>query len=172
MSNYRVSALVLNHNLDNMGEISRFHWLSHLVTTGYEIETDYHLNADRKSNFLERHSIVEKIILRVYVELPQLTHEKSYGCKMMRLDTIDKTTVKIKCGKECECTGDKCNFLCKWFVQKNYYLFLELASLQEYLESLPDNYFKPEIEVVVNSSHYNRLSSKQFTLLKKYVDGR
>jgi hypothetical protein len=35
-----------------------------------------------------------------------------------------------------------------------------------------DNYFKPEIEVVVNSSDKNRLSSKQFTLLKKYVDGR
>ena len=58
------------------------------------------------------------------------------------------------------------------FVQKNYYLFLELASLQEYLESLPDNYFKSEIEVVVNSSDKNKLSSKQFTLLKKYVDGR
>lgn len=170
MSNYRVSALVLNHNLDNMGETSRFHWLSHLVTTGYEIETDYYLDKDKKVNFLERHSIVEKIMLRIDVELPQLTHENPYGCKMMGLETIDKTTIEIKCGKKC--ASDKCNFLCKWFVQKNYYLFLELASLQEYLESLPDNYFKPEIEVIVNSSDKNRLSSKQFTLLKKYVDGR
>lgn len=170
MSNYRVSALVLNHNLDNMGETSRFHWLSHLVTTGYEIETDYYLDKDKKVNFLEKHSIIEKIMLRVDVELPQLTHENPYGCKMMGLESIDKTTIKIKCGKEC--TSDKCNFLCKWFAQKNYYLFLELASLQEYLESLPDNYFKPVIEVVVNSSDKNKLSSKQFTLLKKYVDGR
>jgi len=170
MSNYRVSALVLNHNLDNMGDTSRFHWLSHLVTTGYEIETDYYLDKDKKVNFLEKNSIVEKIMLRVDVELPQLTHVNPYGCKMMGLESIDKTTIKVKCGKEC--TSDKCNFLCKWFVQKNYYLFLELASLQEYLESLPDNYFKPEIEVVVNSSEKNKLSSKQFTLLKKYVDGR
>lgn len=170
MSNYRVSTLILNHNLDNMGDTSRFHWLSHLVTTGYEIETDYYLDKDKKVNFLEKNSIVEKIMLRVDVELPQLTHENPYGCKMMGLESIDKTTIKVKCGKEC--TSDKCNFLCKWFVQKNYYLFLELASLQEYLESLPDNYFKPEIEVVVNSSDKNKLSSKQFTLLKKYVDGR
>lgn len=170
MSNYRVSALVLNHNLDNMGETSRFHWLSHLVTTGYEIETDYYLDKDKKMNFLEKHSIVEKIMLRVDVELPQLTHENPYGCKMMGLETIDITTINIKCGKKC--TSDKCNFLCKWFAQKNYYLFLELSSLQEYLESLPDNYFKPEIEVVVHSSDKNKLSSKQFTLLKKYVDGR
>lgn len=170
MSNYRVSALVLNHNLDNMGETSRFHWLSHLVTTGYGIETDYYLNKDKKGNFLEKHSIVEKIMLRVDVELPQLTHENPYGCKMMGLETIDKNIISIKCGKVC--TSDRCNFLCKWFAQKNYYLFLELASLQEYLESLQDNYFKPEIEVVVHSSDKNRLSSKQFTLLKKYVDVR
>ncbi len=170
MSNYRVSALVLNHNLDNMGDASRFHWLSHLITTGYEIETDYYLDENKKVNFLEKNSIVEKIMLRVDVELPQLTHENPYGCKEMGLESIDKTAIKVKCGKSC--ISDKCNFLCKWFVQKNYYLFLELASLQEYLESLPDNYFKPEIEVVVNSSDKNKLSSKQFTLLKKYVDGR
>lgn len=170
MSNYRVSVLVLNHNLDNMGDTSRFHWLSHLVTMGYEIETDYYLDRDKKVNFLEKNSIVEKIMLRVDVELPQLTHENSYGCKMMGLESIGKNTIKVKCGKEC--SSDKCNFLCKWFVQKNYYLLLELAYLQEYLESLPDNYFKPEIEVVVNSSDKNKLSSEQFTLLKKYVDGR
>lgn len=89
-------------------------------------------------------------MLRIDVELPQLTHENPYGCKEMGLESIDKTAIKVKCGKAC--TSDKCNFLCKWFVKKNYYLFLELASLQEYLESLPDNYFKPEIEVLVSSS--------------------
>lgn len=170
MSNYRVSTLVLNHNLDNMGETSRFHWLSHLVTTGYEIESKYYLDKAKKKNFLERHSIVEKITLKVDVGLPQMTHEKSVGCKQMSLEAIDKTTIYVKCDKEC--SSDKCNFLCKWFAQKNEYLFLELASLQEYLESLPDNYFKPEIEVVIHSSEKNRLSPKQFTLLKKYVDGR
>lgn len=170
MSNYRVSALVLNHNLDNMGETSRFHWLSHLVTTGYEIETIYYLNKDKTMNFLEQHSIVEKIILTVYVELPQMTHEESSNCKNRCLEKIDKTTIHLECGKECN--SDKCNFLCKWFVQKNEYLFLELSALQEYLESLPDNYFLPKIEVIVKSNEKNKLSPKQFTLLKKYVDGR
>ncbi len=170
MSNYRVSTLVLNHNLDNMGETSRFHWLSHLITTGYEIESQYYLDKDKKLNFLERHSIVEKITLKVNVELPQMTHEMSSGCKMMNLEKIDKTTIYLQCGKEC--ISDKCNFLCKWFVKKNGFLFLELASLQEYLESLPDNYFKPKIEVLVRSAEKNRLSPKQFTLLRKYVDRR
>ena len=170
MSNYRVSTLVLNHNLDNMGETSQFHWLSHLVTTGYEIESEYYLDKEKKRDFLETHSIVEKIILKVNVELPQITQEKSGKCEMMNLSNIENTTLYLQCGKEC--VSDKCNFLCKWFSQKNEYLFLELASLKEYLESIPDNYFKPEIEIVVQSSDKNRLSPKQFTLLKKYVDGR
>ena len=102
--------------------------MSHLVTTGYEIETDYYLDKGKKVDFLEKNSIIEKIMLRIDVELPQLTHEKSYGCKMMGLGSIDKTTIKIKCGKEC--TSDKCNFLCKWVAQKNYYLFL---SFQNYI---------------------------------------
>lgn len=168
MSNYRVSALVLNHNLDSMGETSRFHWLSHLVTTGYEIETDYYLNGNKMGNFMEKNSIIENIILKVDVELPQLTHENSYGCKMMKLETIDNNKMELRCGEKC--TSSECNFLCKWFVQKNHYLFLELASLKEYLESLSDNFFKPEINVVVNLSDKNRLTSKQFTLLKEYVD--
>lgn len=171
MSNYRISTLVLNHNLDNMGETSRFHWLSHLVTTGYEIESEYYLDKAKEKDFLEKHSIIEKITLRVEVELPQMTQEKSNECKLMKLSEIENTTLYIQCGNE-ECTSNKCNFLCKWFSQKNYYLFLELASLQEYLESLSDNYFKPRIEVVVHSTDKTRLSSKQFTLLKAYVDGR
>lgn len=169
MSNYRVSALVLNHNLDNMGKTSRFHWLSHLITTGYEIETDYYLDSAKKKNFLERHSIVENIVLKVDVGLPQMTHEPSCDCKNMRLEKIEQKTVHLKSGQKC--TGEECNFLCKWFKRKNEYLFLELASLQEYLESLPNNYFKPEIEVQICSSDKNKLSPKQFTLLKQYVDG-
>lgn len=168
MSNYRVSTLVLNHNLDNMGETSRFHWLSHLVTTGYEIETDYELNNDKEIHFLEKNSITEIITFKVYVELPQLTHENPLPCKINSLEKVEENEITLKCGNKCE--SDKCNFLCKWFEKKNNYLFSELASLQEYLQSLPDNYFKPEIKVIVKSTGKSKLSTEQFTLLKKYVD--
>lgn len=61
MSNYRVSALVLNHNLDNMGDTSRFHWLSHLITKGYEIETDYYLDEGKKLIFWKRTVLLKKL---------------------------------------------------------------------------------------------------------------
>lgn len=55
MSKYRVSTLILNNNLDNMGAISRFHWLSHLVTIGYNIETQYFLDAKKKFGIKKHH---------------------------------------------------------------------------------------------------------------------
>ena len=45
---------------------------------------------------MEKNSIIEKIMLRIDVELPQLTHEKAYGCKMMGLESIDKTTINVQ----------------------------------------------------------------------------
>ena len=44
MSRYRVSDVVLNHNLSNLGKISRFHWISHLITDGCDITAEYHPN--------------------------------------------------------------------------------------------------------------------------------
>ena len=168
MSNYRVSPLVLDHNLMNMGEVSRFHWLSHLVTRGYMIENEYQLNKEKKQNYLEWHSILEKIVFKVEVDLPQMTHEISGACEKMNLIKVDNMALYIKIGEKCD--GEKCNFLCKWFVRKNWYLFSELAALQEYLNSLPDNYFKSEIKVEIHSNNRDILAQEKFTLLREYVD--
>ncbi len=51
--------------------------------------------------------------------------------------------------------------------RKNEYLFAELDALKTYLNSIPDKYFKTEIEVVIETKEKNILSEKQFTLLKK-----
>ncbi len=170
MSNYRVSKLILDHNLDNMGETSRFHWLSHLVTRGYVIKTEYYLDDKITKHFLEEKSIFEKITLTIDVDLPQITGEKRGDCNCMNLNAVKGTTISLQCGKKCD--SDKCNFLCKWFVKKNEYLFMELTALQEYLNNSPDNYFKSIIELKIRSSDKNFLSPKQFTLLKKYVEGK
>lgn len=169
MSNYRVSKLILDHNLDNMGETSRFHWLSHLITRGYEIETEYELDKRKRKHFLEKKSIVENIILTINVDLPQMTGKKRGNCSCMNLSKVEGTVISLQCGEKC--VSDKCNFLCKWFVKKNEYLFMELSALQEYLNNSPDNYFKSIIELKIKSNDKNLLTSKQFTLLKKYVDG-
>lgn len=167
MSNYRVSKVVLNHNMKNMGDVSRFHWLSHVVTKGYKLNITYNSDEADESNFLKKKSITEKIILTVVVDLPQMTQVKSQKCKKMSLKSIDGNKLILACGTQC--SSKACIFLCKWFSYKNKYLLCEIAALEKYLNSLPDNYFKTKIEVVIEFTDKNVLSQEQFTYLANFL---
>lgn len=166
MSSYRVSKLVLNHNLNNMGEVSRFHWLSHLVTYGYKIDVEY--NIVSKEDFLKKESMEEIITLCVDVCLPQFTKVKSKGCKQMKLEEASNNSIVLNCGETCD--GGNCNFICKWFSEKNNYLFNELEALANYLNSVPNNYYKSKIKVIVRSRDNSLLSPEQFAMLDQYVN--
>lgn len=171
MSNYRVSRMVLNHNLKNMGKVSRFHWLSHLVTKGYDLCVKYEFNDSvkaNKDNYLKKKNIIETIILTVVVDLPQMTQVSSPNCKEMNLKSISGNKVLLDCGTECNST--KCNFLCKWFSVKNEFLFWELSALKMYLNSAPNNYFETKIEVIIKSTDKSILSQEQFTYLANYIN--
>lgn len=170
MSNYRVSRLILNHNINNMGEVSRFHWLSHMVTKGYTLNVKYGLKKDIKENYLSKESIIETIQLMVNVDLPQFTRAESHECNEMNLMVASNDEIVLECGVKCQ-NQFGCNFLCKWFVKKNNYLFTELDALRKYLNSVPDNYFDTRIEVKVRSSAKSALDSEQFSYLSKYVEG-
>lgn len=169
MSSYRVSRVILDHNLDNMNEVSRFHWLSHLLTERYELTTEYSLDEGRKKNFLERGSLTENIILTVYVNISQITGDTGGKCVEKKLLAIDKKGMEIECGPEKACEGSKCNFLCKWFGKKNEYLFLELAALKGYLNELSENYYTSKVTVRVKYEKENILSPQQFTALQKFI---
>lgn len=171
MSNYRVSRVILNHNINNMGEVSRFHWLSHMVTKGYKLDVQYELKKGIKENYLSKESIVEIIQLIVYVDLPQFTKVKSPKCKEMNLTETNNDEIVLECGTECQ-GKIGCNFLCKWFASKNNYLFIELNALRNYLNSVPDNYFDTRIEVLVKTSDKSILDAEQFSYLAEYVDAR
>ena len=171
MSNYRVSRLILNHNINNMGEVSRFHWLSHMVTKGYKLDVQYDLKKGIKENYLSKESIVETIQLIVNVDLPQFTKVGSPKCKEMNLVKTSGETIVLECGTECQ-GKIGCNFLCKWFATKNNYLFIELDALRNYLNSVPDNYFDTRIQVIVKTSDKSVLDAEQFSYLREFVDAR
>lgn len=169
MSNYRVSKVILNHNINNMGKVSRFHWLSHIITKGYKLEVKYDLKKDISENYLRKENIIETIQLQVYVDLPQFTKVDSPECEEMRLINMSDGEIKLECGMKCQ-TESTCNFLCKWFAKKNHYLLMELGALRSYLNSVPNNYFDTRIEVIVKTSGNSVLSPEQFSNLSKYVD--
>jgi hypothetical protein len=64
MSNHRVSKVILNHNITNMGKTSRFHWISHILTRGYKLDVKYDLNDKKERNILQRDNIIETISLK------------------------------------------------------------------------------------------------------------
>lgn len=168
MCSYRISELVLNHNIDNMEQISRFHWLSHLATVECGINSQYAVDGSCMKQFLHRHTIIEKINVKIKVALPQLCEVEHNRCNSFNLKKVDGNVLNIKCGEKC--VSLQCNFLCKWFVAKNKYLVDELAALQLYLDSIPDNYFKPEIGVQIEISDKSILTEKQFSLLQSDVE--
>lgn len=172
MSNYRVSNTILNHNINNGSPVSAFYWLSHLLTQGYEIRTDY-TNIEKERiglrGFLDKGSIEEKLIIKVFVCLSQLTKEDLKNrCKKMNLNTVSDKGIVLICGKEC--LNADCNFLCKWFMIKNTYLFEELKSLLDYLNSLLVNYFKSKIEVQIEIVEKTNISEEQFSIIREALN--
>lgn len=167
MCSNRVSLLILNHNLENMEKVSRFHWLSHFITMECGITSDYKIKENQRENFLKNRTIIETIIVKVKVALPQLTHLKSNKCSAMKLADVSGNILHLIPGEKCD--GSLCNFLCKWFALKNNYLADELDALQKYLQSVRDNYFDTKIEIQLETVNESRLSEKQYSLLQEYL---
>ena len=169
MSDYRVSKPILNHNVEQMSEISAFHWISHLMTKGYSLQTQYRILDKEKSAFLPK-QIEEKLIFKIDVEMSQLSKvENKEGCPFGQIDqaSISDHGFTIKCNGFCDDTN--CNFLCKWFMKKNAYLIEELSELRAYLNRTPDNFFKTDIEVQISIVDKTKIDAKQFEILNANI---
>lgn len=146
MSNYRVSKPILHHNMQQMSETSAFHWISHLLTQGYKLYTEYEIN--NEDGGLVPKTITEKLILEIPVAMSQMS---AFACKKpcekVKIDRtrISQQQIVLICGEKCEenkADNEKernCNFLCQWFNVKNDYLIREIAALKEYLRRNVNN---------------------------------
>ena len=175
MSDYRVSKPILHHNMQQMSEASAFHWISHLLTHGYKLYTEYEISEE---NGLVPKTITEKLILEIPVAMSQMSAfacEKP--CTRVRIDKkrISQQQIILICGEGCEKTNGEernCNFLCKWFTVKNENLIRELAALKEYLNRNKNNYLKCEIEIRITCTEKTNIDAKQFEVLRRYIDKR
>lgn len=177
MSRYRISELILNHNLEMLNEESRFHWISHLITDRCEISTKYEPQSrpfPKGRDPLARGSIIERLILTIDVLMSQMTEvERPNPCPYVQKSVINKleepVSLVITCDRDSTCGEKQCNFLCRWFTLKNNYLLKELAELRAYLNKIPDNFFRSEIEVRVRVVTDTRIPNDVFDYLRDYV---
>lgn len=177
ISRYRISKLILNHNLENLNYISRFHWLSHLITDGYSLSTTYELcdfNNDKiDKTFLKENSITEKLTLTINVLMSQTTKTNIVNkCCFVDKVFMKNNSIEYKLDIDNSCSEANCNFLCKWFSIKNNYLIQELAALKKYLNSVIDNYFNFDVSIVVHPIKKTNITNKEFDYLKQYLESK
>lgn len=167
MSSYRVSKLILNHNLEQMSQKSAFHWISHLLTKGYELNTAYCLENEKDP--LAPGSIKESIEVHIKIAMSQLSKiENGKKCSSGAFEekSLSLDGFTINCGTKC--ISEECNFLCKWFCEKNEYLLKELDALTEYLGNrVQNNYYKTEVKIILHIVDKTQLDSQQFEILEK-----
>lgn len=181
MSRYRISNIILNHNLANLNEVSRFHWISHLITDACHISVS-HLPGPKtggSKSFLHQGAIIENLEITVDVRMSQTTAVKGMQCKYVS-DSSWHTAgpgengpkIAITCDQGKCCNSPQCIFLCKWFALKNEYLLKELAALKTYLNSVPDYFFASEAKVNVKVISNTGISNDIFDYLRAYVDSK
>lgn len=176
ISRYRISDIVLNHNLTSLNETSRFHWISHLLTDQCRIDAQYKMIKPGGVNGAKMAKrIEEKLVLTVDVLMSQTTATEPGKCEHisrveLKAKPGEKTEVVVQCAQGEQCDGTKCNFLCKWFMRKNNYLAAELAALREYLASIQENFFAACVEIRIQVTENKRLSNEAFDYIKQYVE--
>ena len=174
MSERRVSQPILNHNMDNISEVSAFHWVSHLLTEGYELISEYVCEDD---DMLMPGSITERITLTIWVKMSQLSKYASNSCACGRVldESISKSGFSIELNEEgTKCESSNCNFLCRWFNNKNNFLIMEMQALEAYLNRVPEKerFYNTKIIIKVVISNPTTISDEQFEILKKQIEKR
>ena len=85
--------------------------------------------------------------------------------------TNGQPCIRLVCDGSDTCKEKTCSFLCKWFTLKNDYLLKEFGQLKQYLSSLPDLFFRPEIEICVKVIADQEIPNDIFDYLRDYVSG-
>ncbi len=181
VSENRVANAVLLNNSSHMSPVSLFHWVSHQSISGYHIETSYNnklLNgakkdAERKS-YISKGAIVETITIKFNLNVRNNLNVGKTDCLFCHLKENDSSslTIAINTKEENVCDCRDCNFICRWMVSKNQYLFIELYALQKYLNRSNSNFFDTQFRVVFETNSSARfLKPEEQTIIKGYLNG-
>lgn len=134
MSQDRVSQTYLMHAFSNMPEISKFHWLSHLLVKECNLQTDYSLPLSVEGSWLAHKIIKENVTINIKLNTNHNSSHK-YGGVCAHVDAERTTSgYKLRIGGFCPFSLTGCPLICRWFQEKNEYLSSELDALCKYLK--------------------------------------
>lgn len=175
MCKYRVSMLLLDHNIESMNPVSRFHWLSHLLTKQVRITSNYALKEglpEEKTVYVQNGIITQEIDIRIDLLFDQQTPTREKGdCIVQRSKQSDSGEIRLVCGGTRPCDQKQCPFVCRWFFTKNNYLLPEINELASYLNRLPNQFYRTQVSIVLSPVQPNQLTNKQFGYVVDFVKG-
>lgn len=160
----RVNYYLLRQNVEYMPMMSRFHWISHLITDKMELNADYDVSKDQDVP----HPITEILQFTIYlnVKLLDSTHNNikcdKWNCKVsdneLTIDFNDKG-----------CSHDCCPILCRWMIKKHNYLLPELAALSDYLNNVNDSMVRTEIKFIIKYQDKEVLDSDMYDYVEEHL---
>ncbi|MCM1140135.1 MAG: hypothetical protein NC453_16340 [Muribaculum sp.] len=190
LANDRIDYFLLKQNRSQMNSVSRYHWISHLITDKYELDVDFDVEEEAK---LTEYPIKENIHLDIFLNSEILYREKvnREPCRGIRTilgnkkqerypdNSVDMNCLVFQVGmgdnlcdaKHCEKNGDSrlCPFLCLWMSDKHKWLFSELGKLKHYLNSVNSKLIKSDIDVRFFFDNVHKLDSEFFDDVKNHL---
>lgn len=160
----RVNYYLLRQNVEYMPMMSRFHWISHLITDKMELAAEYEVT----DNIDEAHPITEILLFRVYlnVKLLDSTNEKK-KCEKWRC-TVSDNKFSIVFNNN-GCNLDCCPVICRWMVNKHNWLLPELAALSEYLNNVNDSMVRTEVKFIIKYQDKEVLDSDMYDYVDEHL---
>lgn len=188
LANDRIDYFLLKQNRSQMNPISRYHWISHLITDKYELDVDFEVSKDTK---LSDTPITEKIHLDIFLNT-EIIFGQYIGkspCKGITANlemqkqerypdnTRNRNCLIFKIGNNDEpcngCTpqgnGRRCPFLCIWMSNKHQWLFSEFGKLKHYLNSVNSKLIKSDIDVRFFFDNTHKLDAEFFDDVKSHL---
>ena len=192
LANDRIDYYLLKQNRSQMSLLSRFHWISHLISDGYKLDVEFN---PIKGVPLDEHPIEENIYVDIFLnteimaamavnEEPCLNIRATKGLCNSSSNPLKKEGTQqeciqyelfkdnIRCNSDLvriDGTGKKCPFLCIWIQKKHEWLFAELAELKYYLNSVNSNLIKSDIKVRFFYSNLQPFDSEFYDDIRAYL---
>lgn len=173
MSKDRVSINILRQNINNMSDISKYHWISHLAIDSCSIDSYFPPFDSLGLGLNDDFKLREVIQIKIGMNTKLFTTSKTKKCKDLYCfvepqdNAESKMSILINRGSNC---NSDCNFACNWITSKHDYLFKELIELQKYLDRNTNNIFKTEIKVIFNFENSSLLPSDYMDIIKRGID--
>ncbi len=180
LANDRVNYHLLRENIPHMGEVSKFHWISHLITDEIQLTAKYPV-VDRPLN---QRPITEVLNFDLYLNVKYMfALSRGSKCrKCFKAKKADRTkpaeeykkseciTLKIEeSSLDCQPTG-LCPFMCRWVLKKHGWLINELFELKKYLYAVNNSLISTEINVNIFFRDEYNLDADLIDSVKDYLE--